>query len=465
MTRADGFTLIEVMIAASILMVGLLGTFAMLDGAQSTTRANATRTMTLNLAREISEQARSIEYVDLTPSQLVTELRKKPNLAGTIEANGLWTLTRRGVQVGVVATVCTFDDPADGLAAVPPQNACPAATAVAGAPPEVNPDDFRRVSLLLKWTQRGRVYESTQVAQISNPSGGRGPRITAFPDPFSLQVTTAASIPFVVTSTTSTTVRWSMDDGVSMGDAVGGPNNWTFNWNIGTVGTGDWTVDGTYTASVQPFDARGVPGERRVATVLLNRREPMAPSNVAGGRSDAHGGVVEVEWAPNRERDILGYRVYRKNATVIKARVCPPPSAGTDAVTTATACTDYEPGNQPTYTVAAVDRPTLGNPSSGTREGDLSHLVISGAGSRPEPPHSLVTTVTNGRVVLAWLPTGNAPAFYRIYRDGVRIDRTVTDLPYYTDPNVADGQPHRYAVSAVSTAFNESELSAEVIAG
>ena len=465
LARAHGFTLVEVMVAASILMVGILGTFTMVDQSQRTTKANSSRTTTLNLAREILEQARSLDYADLTPTALIAQLRTKPGLAGAVDAAGRWIVTRREIPVVIAAGVCTFDDPMDGLSVLAPQNPCPAANPVIGAPAETNPDDFRRVVLTMTWKLSGREYKTVQTAQISNPSGGTGPRITNFPEPFALQVTTGVTIPFVATSTTSTTVRWSMDDGISAGDAFGGPTNWGFNWDIGTVGVGSWTVDGTYTANVQPFDSRGVPGERRATTVLLNRRHPLAPQNLAGGRSDANGGVVELEWSANPERDILGYRVYRTGSTNIKARVCPPPSAGTDAVTSKLTCTDTDPGPQPLYTLVAVDRPTLGNPASGTREGDATTLVVGGAGVRPGAPLAVTATVLNGRVTLAWLPgIGSPPIFYRIYRDGVRVDRTATALPTFTDPLPLDGTVRRYTITAVSSQYNESLQSEEVTA-
>jgi hypothetical protein len=117
----------------------------------------------------------------------------------------------------------------------------------------------------------------------------------------------------------------------------------------------------------------------------------------------------------------------------------------------------------PLYTLVAVDRPVLGNPSSGTREGDASTLVVGGAGVRPGAPLTLNAVVVAGRVVLTWLPgIGSPPIFYRIYRDGVRVDRTATALPTFTDPVALDGNPHRYTVTAVSSQYNESEPSNEV---
>lgn len=465
--RSEGFTLIEVMIAATILLVGILGTFSMVDQAQQTTQGNAARSNVLNLSREILEQARSLDYEHLAPATMVPALRTRPGLAeySTTDAAGRWVITRRGVPLTITATVCTFDDPMDGLAAVPPADACPGAAAVSGAPVETNPDDFRRVMLVFEWTAEARTQTTRQATLIANPTGGRGPRIVSFPDPFALQITASGtvSVPFVATTTFAAAVRWSMDDGVQMGDATGGPTLWGFNWDIGTVGLGSWTVDGTYTASAQPFDSRGVPGEMRVASVLLNRRVPLAPAGVKGGRSAAGGGVIELEWNRNSERDILGYRVYRVGLTS-KTRICPPASTAGDGVITTTACTDTAPNTLGHYKLAAVDRPTLGDPASGTREGDVVDFVADPLGLRPDPPTALTGIVENGRVKLTWTPPlGLDILFYRIYRDGIRIDRTVSSTPEYVDRDPVDGQPHTYVVTAVGLTFNESLKSNEVV--
>jgi prepilin-type N-terminal cleavage/methylation domain-containing protein len=462
--RQQGFTLVEVMVASVVLLVGILGTFSMVDAAQRTTRANNARTAVSGLAREILEQSRALDYEQIAPSTLVGLLRAKSGLAGQIDSQNRWLLTRKGVRMAVTASVCTFDDPMDGLSALAPADSCPPAAAVAGTPAETNPDDFRRVSLTIAWADGGVSRSTTQTGLVANPGGGIGPRITSFPDPFALQVTAAVNIPFVVNTTAAASVRWTADDGISAGDASGGPSIWGMNWNVGTVGVGTWTVDGTYTINAQPYDSRGVPGEMRVATVLLNRRVPMAPSSLAGGRSQYDDGVVELEWAAARERDVLGYRVYRVNASGPRTRVCP--SAAGDAVSTATVCTDSHPPGSPAllYQVVAVDRPTLGDPNTGTREGDASYLTVSSLGVQPSAPATVQASVVDGRVQLSWTPSVVGPAlFYRIYRDGVRLDHTVSPTPSYVDADPGATTSHRYAISAVGATYNESPLSPELV--
>lgn len=70
-TPESGLTLVEVMVASFVLMVGILSTFSMVDAAQQTTRENTGRTAASNLAREVVEQARSLDYnTALTPAAL-----------------------------------------------------------------------------------------------------------------------------------------------------------------------------------------------------------------------------------------------------------------------------------------------------------------------------------------------------------------------------------------------------------
>ena len=89
-------------------------------------------------------------------------------------------------------------------------------------------------------------------------------------------------------------VRWSADDAdsqgaASQGDATGGKIDWTIAWDIGTYGTGDFVYDGAYTITAQAFDVHGVAGESRLAAVLLNRRQPLAPAGLIGGRNGRFG--------------------------------------------------------------------------------------------------------------------------------------------------------------------------------
>src|SRR5690349_16326661 len=70
-----GFTLLEVLIAAVVLMIGLMGLFGLLDisvkaGASTRAREGAT-----SPAREIVEDARTIPYAQLSPTSTEGQLQ------------------------------------------------------------------------------------------------------------------------------------------------------------------------------------------------------------------------------------------------------------------------------------------------------------------------------------------------------------------------------------------------------
>ena len=56
--RDDGNTLVELMVASMVLVLGVLGAFALLDGANRTTVSNNGRIGATNLGRELLENAR-----------------------------------------------------------------------------------------------------------------------------------------------------------------------------------------------------------------------------------------------------------------------------------------------------------------------------------------------------------------------------------------------------------------------
>ncbi|MEJ7715468.1 MAG: prepilin-type N-terminal cleavage/methylation domain-containing protein [Thermoleophilaceae bacterium] len=55
-----GFTIIEVLVAATLLVIGVLGTMAMVDSSNAETRLSGGREGATNLAREVVEGARSL---------------------------------------------------------------------------------------------------------------------------------------------------------------------------------------------------------------------------------------------------------------------------------------------------------------------------------------------------------------------------------------------------------------------
>jgi Tfp pilus assembly protein PilV len=467
-SRQDGFTLVEVLVAAMILMMGMIATFAMLDTANGTLNNNSARIGASNLARELTEYARGDDYDKLTPSQVGPVLQAHPTIGGS---GNPFVVNRRGVAYSVTARACVFDDPKDGLSVDKAANACtPAAAPIAGTPQEVNPDDFRRVSFDIAWTRNGHTSHLTQTALIVNPAGGLGPRIISLTDPSATgQTTSGSSLAFTATSTQAQTVRWIVDDALgSSGDITGPGKTWNFTWNFGTFNSGNFDYDGVYLVTAQAFDSRGVPGDTKVSSVVLNRAAPIQPTSFDGGFNDAFG-VVDLRWARNPERDIVGYRIYR--GATGSDLVC-------DVPVTTTYCTDSAASRvETTYRLVAVDKIDLNNPSTAPgnlREGAVAVKVVTPptvVGDVPPAPINLQATLSDNLPYLSWEqppnPSGKAILFFRIYRDtgtglADRYDTTPDDEPSYSDPDPGATTQHKYWITAVDSDYNESAPSAPI---
>ena len=475
--ESSGFSLIEVMVAALILLIGAGAAFSLIDSANRNVSANAARTGATALGRELTEFARTTDYDLLQPGQTVTAMRKHSRIAGTL-SSGVWTVSRGNVDYGIAVQQCTFDDPKDGFAATAPPNPCPAAAPVPGVTAvDVNGDDFRRVTFTMTWTARARAGSATQTALIVNPAGGLGPRIDQFTEP-SDQFTSGTTISWggasvyqLTTKSAAASVRWAADDGVSAGDALPGPMLWGFDWNLGTAfdPSGNWVRDGAYTIQAQAFDSRGVPGEAKLVTVYVNRHKPAQLTNVIGGWNET-GGVIDMRWDRYEERDLQGYRVIR---VLDNKLICP--AAGEELKVS---CVDKAPpasftslGVPVVYRVFAMDCVNL-KTSTNCANGGVETLltVTKSAAAAPAAPTGLTASVIDGKPSLSWTAPASAPngiRFYRIYRDSgtsveMRYDETVNSSPTYVDPNPGNTTNHRYWVTAVDMNFNESAPSAPV---
>jgi prepilin-type N-terminal cleavage/methylation domain-containing protein len=470
-----GFTLIEVMIAALILIVGAGAAFSLIDSANRNVSVNQARSGGTNLGRELTEFARTTDYDLLQPAQVVAALRKHSRITGTL-AGADWTVERRNVDYAITTQVCAFDDPKDGFAATPPPNACPQAAAVPGVTKvDINGDDFRRVTFTLSWEVRARKGSNTQTALIVNPAGGLGPGIDKFTEPAAQIVTTAGdkvswggpSTYELTTKTSAASVRWSVDDGVSAGDATPGPMLWGFDWNLGTAfdTSAPWVRDGAYVIQAQAYDSRGVPGEGKLITVYINRHAPGALEDVLGGWNETNN-VIDMRWDRYEERDLQGYRVVRLLDGKV---VCP--AAGNELLATCTDSALPASFTELQYEIYAMDCSDLRAATGCTREGAKTVLTVVKAAAAPaDAPTGLTATVVDGKPTLSWTAPATAPngiQFYRIYRDSGttvadRYDETVTSSPTYVDPNPGATTKHRYWVTAVDMDFNESAPSAYV---
>lgn len=495
-----GFTLVEVLVAIVILMVGILGVVSLVDGANAVTSKTRAREAGTNVARSVIEVSRSIRYRDLTTAALQDALQARPALADSEPALAGHTILARGVDYTMTLTVCSLDDAKDDLGEhLEGVTYCSDSDVLPAGQParDRNPDDYKRVRVKLVWKTRNTEQSVTQTSSIINPVGGLGPSVTGLTmtSPGSTSVDPPLRIETAVdsadfraqTSTSAAEVTWSVG-GEAQGKATGGPTSWEFTWDFLNPDGSVAYYDCTYVVQADAFDAQGRAGAPRAVSVVLNRALALPVADLAGGRNGS-GNLVDLQWTKNHgECDVVGYRVFRGTS---------PDEASMVQIT----CLDQD---QPTYTseprciddtaAAGVDYyyrvrgvDTLG--TSTLRSGDWSaELAVS---STPNTVPSAPTGVTscvggqvdcndpngepapNDVVVVRWDASTDVDGtvdFYRIYRDGVTYaNRHDVFFPgggglAWLEFLQSDGQQHTYRVSAVDDDFGESALSDPVVA-
>ena len=112
--REDGFTIIEVLVASVILLVGIMGVLGIVTKADSVTASNRAREQGVSLQREIIEAARSLTYDQLTQNGLVARIQGTTGLTDSQMLSTGWTYTRRNIKYTVAIGTCAVDDPTDG---------------------------------------------------------------------------------------------------------------------------------------------------------------------------------------------------------------------------------------------------------------------------------------------------------------------------------------------------------------
>ncbi len=192
----DGFSIVEVMIAIFLLLVGILGALLMVNTANSTTFANNARTSGVNLAREVADGARAVNgnvsYDQLSngcsapsspanpcssTSAIVTGLQAQPGLAADPSSPaGTWQIKRSGITYTVKVSVCSMDDPSDGYGSHSVGGPYCSDVAASGSS-DTDADDYKRVVVDVRWGGTRDSANARAVTLIS--SGGlNGPSVT-----------------------------------------------------------------------------------------------------------------------------------------------------------------------------------------------------------------------------------------------------------------------------------------------
>ena len=516
-----GFTLVEVMVAVVLLIVGVLGVVTMVTGANAQTAVTKSREGATNLSREVIDAARGVDYDSLTGSGVVAALQAEPGLADSDTTLAGWQINRRGIVYTIASLpICVVDAQADGYGAHPAPSDPAAPSYCSGqttGTADPNPDDFRRMDVSITWSTENHDYSLRETTLIINPSGGIGPTVKSLcrvqnatdatcPAPGTLTGLVPSASPqtttvnFLALTSVADTTTWTVNDGSNPVDVntsnASAPTGsaWNYVWNIGIPQpessyscstTVNWELDGNYVVSAQAVSgigSAGVAGQSKPYTVTLNRNKPYRVCGLAGGfdqmlapQPAGHPTAVDLEWSQNQERDVIGYRVYRvkggadSNDVLVCDTTLPndyPYSQGSCVCTSQTSCLDVNPRNTSstvTYRVTAVDRDDTGNP----RDSDVPYqTTIDVDQSSNTPPAfgagNVTVTISGGQPVIAWPAASDSDGirYYRIYRDGTAYTDRYNQVPA-SQLSYTDPSPSAggdtYWVTAVDSRYDESQ--------
>lgn len=430
-----GFTLVELMVAAFVLVVGVLGAVALVDGANRTTSGNRAREGATNLTREIIEDARSVSYGNLEPVSLAPTIAALSG--GTVQGNGTISYVRRGVTYTTTTSLCYVDDPKDGYGSHAGASYCGDLTGAADSFPR----DYKRFTVVTTWTGAQGSGTSRQSAVLNDPGSSFAPRITALSmtaptsctgSPACSQVDAglSPSASFsVTTSVPASKVTWYVND-MQMGLATGsGTGPWTFSWSLTAVATGSYTISARANS--------GKEGAVRTIVVPVKASTIGPPTSAYGGLNQlwTSPAVVELSWTPIAA-SVLGYEVERRVGGVWSAPIncyddkgvtlaSPRPTGGYCLDKAAAGATEYR-----IFTKYMLN----GTPTSTT----TSAGVLIGSNLRPCRPASLAvsgsTPTWTAPVSAGSCDTGRVK-FFRVYR---RVVGGSGSLPAGTLPVLAE---------------------------
>ena len=416
-----GFTLIELLVAAVVLLVGLMGTLALLNGTSSAQNAARSREGATSLAREVLEKVRGAAYESVTPSVLTATLLSSQGYQSLSGSTA--TVARRGVRYAVTASVCSIDDPKDGLGTTD-ASFCSASTP--SSPADNQPDDLKRVRVSITWPGK-RSTTIAQTAMLSSNGAVIGLPTQTFTMSSPTNIGASATAP-IITSASAASAPCPASTGCFTANAPGAKRiifavdgadqggsavtmdatcsalpcaKWNFAWNYAGLS------DGVYRVTARSVDANDVEGLPKSVLVTISKGGRSAPCGVGsipgdcrpveGGYNDLPGGpsgeVFEVRWQANPERNVVGYRVQTgTGAAGTGTLVC-----SVDAQGNVTSPATQTPANAPGLDQYACIDPSPPAPSAATTSYGVYARYSDGAtGSIVDGPVSTVGQAGGG---------------------------------------------------------------------
>ena len=447
----------------------MAGAFALLNGANRTTTTNNARMGATNLARELLEDARSVDYDTLTPTDVVAVLQAKVGVSGVALA-----VDRRAPRHRVHGhrRRLHLRRPEGQRRGDAARQRLHAAGARPGLRRHAGPrDPARRLPPRdgHAGLEHGQRQQDAQAGLADQqPVGRPRPAHHQVPRPFDhapgREGHGFATVP--TTTTTAGSVRWNSDGTPNgAGDATGGPTTWSTTWQLGPSRrrapgdvTANWAtsqydaattvLDGTYTITAQAFNDLGIAGDSRAAVLPLNRSLPITVTGFEAGRDfNVQQGRVPLEPEPRaRHHRLRGLRLgprQRRSATATTR------SCAQTASVDATSCTAAMPSGNPTYYVVALDRTDITD-TSAPCAGRSTHEIQTITSTEPDrpdtaarPPGSLdgqaeaQLDATRTRPRCATSASTATPAARR----PTATTRRRRTRPTYTDPGRAVGPP------------------------
>jgi hypothetical protein len=458
------------MVAIAILLIGVLGTVSLSDGAARSTNINKAREEGTNVARDVIEATHTFQYSSISQSSINGQLQAQTGLADDDSASG-YQIKRRGFTYTVVVSICTYDDPKDGMGAHDSSYCSDAGTA---GTLDSNPSDYKRVSVTASWTDFRGAESVKQATVLRNNSRGPAIALMDTSPAGNPTITTGSTASFTFnTSLTPAKALWYLDGAyqadLTSGISGSGTGPYTFSWNLSGACGSNSVVDGTYFVAVQAYDSSDASPGQRSLTVNINRCAPTQVQNALGGRNPLFSNQVELNWDDNPEDDVLGYYVYRGISGATPTKISSGPCSG---LITVSNCIESNPssGTALIYYIRAVDKDAAGALREGTASANLS---VPASNTAPGTP-TIASATTFGTIY--WNQTtdpnsGDFVDYYRIYRDGTALSNrydVIDNVPYpsttyvlWTDPNPGT-TTHTYRVTSVDAHAAESAMSNSV---
>ena len=180
-----GATLIEAMVGMALLLVGLLGTFQLVDAASAGNSKAKAREGATNTARELLESARDVSYTQIGQAGwFQSELQGVSGGSGTVSNPNSYsqqtTVTRRGITYTVTVSWCSVDDSKDGYGTHGASIRWCTDSSSTGTS-DGSPEDLKRVTTTVNYSLKGVAQPAVVQTTTVGPAGlSVGPQLTDF---------------------------------------------------------------------------------------------------------------------------------------------------------------------------------------------------------------------------------------------------------------------------------------------